>query len=52
MNSKDKRNLEVLRNYLEKAVYKTMNIEARNWKLDKINAELVKLIELVDEIEQ
>lgn len=52
MDSKDKRNLEVLRNYMEKAIYKTMDIKTKNCKLDKINAELTKLIYLLDEIEQ
>lgn len=51
MTAKERRQLEVLRNYMEKAIYKTMEIESDNWKIKKINAELISLIELLDEIE-
>lgn len=50
MKAKERKQLEVLRNYIEKAIWKSMEIETDNWKIKKINAELTKLIALVDEV--
>lgn len=50
MNAKERKQLEVLRNYIEKAIWKSMEIQTDNWKIKKVNAELTRLIELVDEV--
>lgn len=50
MKAKERKQLEVLRNYIEKAIWKSMEIETDNWKIKKVNAELTKLIALVDEV--
>lgn len=50
MNSKERKQLEVLRNYIEKAIWKSMEIKTDNWKIKKVNSELTKLISLIDEV--
>ena len=50
MKAKERKRLEVLRNYIAKAIWKSMVIETDNWKIKKVNAELTKLIALVDEV--
>lgn len=50
MNAKEKKQLEVLRNYIEKAIWKSAEIQTDNWKISKVNAELIQLIELVEEV--
>lgn len=50
MNSKERKQLGVLRNYIVKAIYKSMEIQTDNWKIKKVNAELTKLVSLIDEI--
>lgn len=52
MNAKERKQLEVLRNYIEKAIWKSAEIETDNWKINKVNAELIKLIDLIDEVMQ
>lgn len=50
MTTKERKQLEVLRNYIAKAIWKTMEIQTDNWKVQKVNAELTQLIDLVDQI--
>ncbi len=50
MNTKERKQLEVLRNYIEKAIWKSMEIQTDNWKIKKVNVELTKLIGLLDEV--
>lgn len=50
MTAKERKQLEVLRNYIEKAVWKSMEIQTDDWKIKKVNAELTQLIYLMDEI--
>ena len=50
MNAKERKQLEVLRNYIEKAIWKSMEIQTDNWKVSKVNAELTNLIYLLDEV--
>lgn len=50
MTTKERKQIEVLRNYIEKAIYKSMEIQTDNWKLKKVNAELTHLIGIVDEV--
>ena len=50
MKVKERKQLEVLRNYIEKAIWKSMEIETDNWKIKKVNAELTELIKLIDEV--
>lgn len=50
MNSKERKQLEVLKNYIIKAIYKSMEIQTDNWKIQKVNAELTKLVGLIDEV--
>lgn len=50
MNAKQRKQLEVLRNYIVKAIWKSMEIETDNWKIKKVNAELTKLVSLIDEV--
>lgn len=52
MNAKERKQLEVLRNYIEKAIWKSMEIQTDDWKIKKVNAELTRLIGLVDEVMQ
>ncbi len=52
MNAKERKQLEVLRNYIEKAVWKSMEIQTDNWKIKKVNAELTQLVYLLDEVMQ
>lgn len=51
MTAKERKQIEVLRNYIEKAIWKTMEIQTDDWRIKKVNAELIKLIELVDGIQ-
>ena len=50
MNSEERKQLEVLKNYIIKAIYKSMEIQTDNWKIQKVNAELTKLVSLIDEV--
>ena len=50
MNSKERKQLEVLKNYIIKVIYKSMEIQTDNWKIQKVNAELTKLVGLIDEV--
>lgn len=50
MNAEERKQIEVLRNYIEKAIWKSMEIQTDNWKIKKVNAELTKLIALIDEV--
>lgn len=50
MTAKERKQIEVLRNYIEKAIWKSMEIQTDNWKIKKVNAELTKLIALIDEV--
>jgi hypothetical protein len=50
MTTKERKQLEVLRNYIEKAIWKSMEIQTDNWKIEKVNAELTRLIDLIDEV--
>lgn len=50
MNAKQRKQLEVLRNYIVKAIWKSMEIDTDNWKIKKVNAELTKLVSLIDEV--
>lgn len=50
MNAKQRKQLEVLRNYIVKAIWKSMEIETDNWRIKKVNAELTKLVSLIDEV--
>lgn len=50
MTAKERKQLETLRNYIEKAIWKSMEIRSDNWKISKVNAELTRLIDLVDEV--
>ena len=50
MTVKERKQLEVLRNYIVKAIYKTMEIQTDDWKIKKVNAELTNLVSLVDEV--
>lgn len=52
MNAKERKQLEVLRNYIVKAIWKSMEIQTDNWKIQKVNAELTRLIDLIDEVMQ
>lgn len=52
MNAKERKQLEVLRNYIVKAIWKSMEIETDNWKIQKVNAELTQLVSLLDEVMQ
>ena len=36
MNSKERKQLEVLKNYIIKAIYKSMEIQTDNWKIQKL----------------
>jgi hypothetical protein len=49
MTAKERKQIETLRNYIEKAIWKSAEIESNNWKITKVNEELIKLIDLVDE---
>lgn len=49
MTAKERKQLETLRNYIEKAIWKSAEIETNDWRISKVNAELIKLIDLVDE---
>ena len=49
MTAKERKQLETLRNYIEKAIWKSAQIETNDWKISKVNAELIKLLDLVDE---
>lgn len=50
MKTKERKQLEVLRNYIVKAIYKSMEIQTDNWKINKVNAELTYLVSLIDEV--
>jgi hypothetical protein len=50
MTATERKKLEVLRNYIEKAIWKSMEIHTDNWKIKKVNAELTELIRLLDEV--
>lgn len=50
MNAKERKQLEVLRNYIVKAIWKSMEIQTDNWKIKKVNAELTRLVDLIDEV--
>lgn len=50
MKAKDKKALEIVKNYVVKAIYKSMEIESTDWKVSKVNAELTKVASLIDEI--
>ena len=50
MKTKERKQLEVLRNYIVKAIYKSMEIQTDNWKINKVNAELTQLVSLIDEV--
>lgn len=50
MKAQERKKIEVLRNYIEKALFKTMEIEEANWKIQKINSELTKMLDLIDEL--
>lgn len=50
MTAKERKQISVLRNYIEKAIWKSMVIQTDNWKIKKVNAELTKLIALIDEV--
>lgn len=50
MDAKERKKLEVIRNYIEKAIWKSMEIQTDDWKIQKVNSELTKLIGLIDEI--
>ena len=50
MNSEERKQLEILKNYIIKAIYKSMEIQTDNWKIQKVNAELTKLVSLIDEV--
>ena len=50
MKAKERKQIEVLRNYIEKAIWKSMEIQTDDWKIKKVNAELTKLINLIDEV--
>ena len=50
MTAKERKQIEVLRNYIEKAIWKSMEIQTDDWKIKKVNAELTKLIALIDEV--
>lgn len=50
MNSKERKQLEVLKNYIIKSIYKSMEIQTDNWKIQKVNVELTKLVGLIDEV--
>lgn len=50
MDAKERKKLEVIRNYIEKAIWKSMEIQTDDWKINKVNSELIKLIGLIDEI--
>lgn len=50
MKEKQRKQLLVLRNYIEKAIWKSMEIQTDNWKIQKVNAELTNLIGLIDEV--
>ena len=50
MNSKERKQLEVLKSYIIKAIYKSMEIQTDNWKIQKVNAELTKLVGLINEV--
>lgn len=50
MTAKERKQLEVLRNYMVKAIWKSMEIESDNWKIKKVNAELTSLVSLIDEV--
>lgn len=52
MTAKERKQLEVLRNYLEKAIWKSAEIETDDWKITKVNSQLVTLIALVEEAMQ
>jgi hypothetical protein len=49
MTTKERKQLETLRNYIEKAIWKSAEIETNDWKITKVNSELIKLLDLVDE---
>ena len=48
MTAKERKQIEVLRNYIERAIWKSMEIQSSDWRIAKVNAELIKLIDLVD----
>lgn len=50
MNAKERKQLEVLRNYIVKAIFKSAEIQTDNWKIQKVNAELTRLVDLIDEV--
>lgn len=50
MNAKERKQLEVLRNYIVKAIFKTMEIKSPSWKVQKVNEQLTRLVELLDEM--
>lgn len=52
MNAKERKKIEVLRNYIEKAIWKSMEIKTDDWKIKEVNEELVRLINLIDEIKE
>lgn len=50
MTAKERKQIDVLRNYIERAIWKSMEIQMGDWRITKVNAELIKLIDLVDSI--
>lgn len=52
MKAKDKKALEIVGNYVAKAIFKSMEIESTDWKVQKVNAELTKIAYLIDEINE
>ena len=50
MKASERRQLEVLRGYIVKAIFKSAEVETTNWKIGKVNAELTRLVDLVDDV--
>lgn len=50
MKAKEIKQLEVLRNYIVKAIFKSAQIQMDDWRINKINAELIRLVDLIDTI--
>ena len=40
MTAKERKQIEVLRNYIERAIWKSMEIKTDDWKITKVNEEL------------